>query len=124
MLAGFLSGPQFGPPDLLIATKTSKDGGGIRTQETLAPLAEVLHLDVEVPFGKKHFAECAQYLLAAAEKHIVVCWDHKNLPPLAAGLGIVPPSDPWPDSVFDVVWEVTLHNAGPRVRTITQPPVP
>jgi len=124
MLAEFLSGSEFGPPDLLVATKTSKDGGGIRTQETLAPLAERLRLDVEVPFGKKEYAECAQALLITHEQNIIVCWDHVNLPPLARSLGIVPPLDPWPDDVFDAVWVVTFHPAGPEVTTLVQPAVP
>lgn len=69
MLADFLSTADFGPPSALFATKTSHDGGGVRTQETLAPLAMRLELDVETPFGK---AVLATYSIVGQSRRALV----------------------------------------------------
>ena len=37
---------------------------------------------------------------------VLVCWRHGKLPELAQALGVTPPQDPWPGSVFDRYWVI------------------
>lgn len=101
---------KFGPPVALFATATTKDGDGVRTQETLAPAAGALTLPVQTPFLGKQYADLAKQILvnqAYAGKTIIVCWNHEYLPQLAAALGVTPKPPKWKGSDFDGVYVIT-----------------
>src|SRR5580765_3603934 len=84
---------RFGAPVAVFATRTTKGDNGQRTQETVAPLARALGLPVQTPFLAKDYAALAELILATpayAGKTLLICWNHTEIPPLAAALGVTP----------------------------------
>jgi hypothetical protein len=103
---------RFGLPVAVFATRTTRDANGQRTQETVAPLAKALKLPVLTPFLGKNFAELAKAILANpayAGKTVLICWNHEEIPQLAAALGVTPQPPKWKTRVFDQVYVITYH---------------
>ena len=121
-----------GPPTLLMASE-SKKGKSHRSEDTVRPLADALHLDLDTSIKSsdvKLFAERTQEKLAA-DGTLVAAWHHETAPKLVEALlghyGYQPewPSkwphecdeDGWsePDSVqkggrcYDLLWRMTLR---------------
>jgi hypothetical protein len=104
---------RFGLPVAVFATRTTKDNNGQRTQETVAPLARVLKLPVQTPFLGKHYAALAHLILkspAYARKTVLICWNHEEIPQLAAALGVTPEPPKWKASVYDRVYIISYHD--------------
>jgi hypothetical protein len=104
---------RFGLPVAVFATRTTKDDNGQRTQETVAPLARALKLPVQTPFLGKDYAALASLILAAptyAGKTVLICWNHEEIPQLAAALGVKPEPPKWKASVFDQVYVISYHD--------------
>jgi hypothetical protein len=104
---------RFGLPVAVFATRTTKHGDGQRTQETVAPLARALKLPVQTPFVGKDYAALANLILeepAYAGKTLLICWNHEQIPQLAAALGVTPEPPNWKGSVFDRVYVISYHD--------------
>jgi hypothetical protein len=104
---------KFGAPVAVFATRTTKDDNGQRTQETVEPLAKSLRLPVQTPYLGKDFAALAKMILANsayAGKTVLVCWNHEEIPQLAAALGVTPEPPKWKASVFDQVYVISYFN--------------
>lgn len=103
---------KFGLPIAVFATQTTKHDDGQRTQETVAPLAKALKLTVQTPYLGKDFAALAKLILANAAfagKTVIICWNHEEIPQLAAALGVTPQPPKWKGSVFDLVYVISYH---------------
>lgn len=103
---------RFGSPVALFATETTNDGNGLRTQETLAPLARALKLPVLTPYHGSTPGKLAKLILSSpayAGKTVVVCWNHETIPQLAAALGIRPLPPKWKGKTFDRVYLITYQ---------------
>jgi len=104
---------RFGLPVAVFATRTTKDNNGQRTQETVAPLARVLKVPVQTPFLGKDYAALAHLILANpayAGKTVLICWNHEEIPQLAAALGVTPEPPKWKARVFDEVYVISYHD--------------
>ena len=111
---------RFGLPVAVFATRTTKDGNGQRTQETVAPLARALKLPVQTPFLGKDYASLAKLILAEpayAGKTVLICWNHEQIPQLAAALGVTPEPPKWKGSVFDRVYVISYHEGKAALAT-------
>jgi hypothetical protein len=111
---------RFGLPVAVFATRTTKDDNGQRTQETVAPLARVLKLPVQTPFLGKDYAALASLILADpayAEKTVLICWNHEEIPQLAAALGVTPEPPKWKASAFDQVYVISYHDGKAALAT-------
>jgi hypothetical protein len=103
---------RFGLPVAVFATATTKDDNGQRTQETVAPLAAALKLRVQTPYHGKDYAALAKRILsnrAYAGKTVLICWNHEEIPQLAAALGAASAPSKWRGSVFDVVYVISYR---------------
>ena len=103
---------RFGLPVAVFATQTTKLDNGQRTQETVAPLARSLKLPVQTPALGKDYAALARLILANpayAGKTVIICWNHEEIPQLAAALGVVPEPPKWKGSVYDLVYVIAYH---------------
>ena len=79
-----------------------------RTQQTAAPLAQILHLQpVIIPFAKPAGVDAA--ILAGQAANVLVVWHSRALPGIVRGLGI-PEADvaPMPETEYDRLTIVTL----------------
>jgi hypothetical protein len=113
---------RFGPPVAVFATRTTADDTGVRTQETVAPLAKALELPVQTPFLGAEYAALAKLILgeaAYAGKTILICWNHSEILHLAAALGVTQDLPKWKGNVFDQVYAITYRD-GQAVLTISQ----
>jgi hypothetical protein len=109
-----------GLPVATFATQTTKDHHGMRTQETLAPLARALKLRVQTPCHGKDYAELAKLILksrAYAGKSVLICWNHEEIADLAAALGVKPEPPKWKDSVFDLVYIISFRDGKAALST-------
>ena len=110
---------RLGRPFAAFATKTTKHGDGQRTQETITPLAHALNLQVQTPYQSSDFAPLAKAILADpayAGKTIIICWNHEELPQLAAALGVTPMPPKWKASVYDLVYIISYQGRRPILR--------
>jgi hypothetical protein len=113
---------RFGRPVAVFATQTTKQGNGQRTQETVAPLAKALKLPVQTPFLGEDYGKLAKLILgngAYAGKTVLICWNHEEIPQLAAALGVKPAPRKWKASVFDQVYVIT-YNGGKAALATTR----
>ena len=111
---------RFGLPVAVLATRTTKDGNGQRTQETVAPLARALKLPVQTPFLGKDYEALANRVLAEpayAGKTVLICWNHEEIPQLATALGVRPEPPKWKGSVFDRVYVISYHDGNAVLAT-------
>jgi hypothetical protein len=103
---------RFGLPVAVFATQTTKHDNGQRTQETVAPLARALKLPVQTPFLGTDYGRLAKLILANptyAGKTVLICWNHEEIPELAAALGVTPKPPKWKAGVFDRVYVISYH---------------
>jgi phosphohistidine phosphatase SixA len=118
-LATFLSTDpsmiKYGSPVAIFATQTTKHDDGQRTQETMAPLARALGIQVQTPYLGKEYGALARMILSSSQyggKTIVICWNHETLPELAAALGVVPMPRKWKGKDFSQVYLITYTGSG------------
>jgi hypothetical protein len=103
---------RFGPPVAVFATRTTKHGNAIRTQETVAPLARALKLRVQTPFLTTDYTALAKRILgdpAYAGKTVLICWNHTQIPLLARALGVRPEPAKWKVGVYDLVYLISYQ---------------
>ena len=124
-LVGYISGDaevmKFGRPVALFATATNRHDGGVRTQETIAPLAASLKLKVRTPYLGQDYEKLARAILndaALAGKTVVICWRHEELAALAGALGVRPVPPDWKGGDYQSVWIVRYD--GNKARLISQ----
>ena len=111
---------RLGLPVAVFATRTTKHDDGQRTQETVAPLARALKLPVQTPYLGKDYAALAKLILASpayAGKTVLICWNHEEIPQLAAALGVTPVPPKWKQSVFDRVYVISYHDGKAALAT-------
>lgn len=90
-----------------------KPGQGTRCRQTVGPLAAQLGIPVNTSFAR---GEETDVVAAAAAQRgpTLICWQHGELPGMAAAFGQVSPAPPkdWPDNRYDVVWAFTAMESG------------
>lgn len=114
---------RIGPPTALVAALPTKDGGGQRTGETLAPLSDALKLPVETPYESEHPKRLASLLLAEKKydgKNVFVCWTHEHIPALIEALGVQPAPEKLGDDVYDVAYIISYSDKGTTMRITHQ----
>jgi len=113
-------GAGYPKPIALFATRPSKKLDGIRTRETLEPLARKLAVSIQTPFESEKFAGLAKEIRTNrryAGKTILICWTHDEIPDLAAALGVRPKPARWKSSVFDRVYVITYSGGKATLST-------
>ena len=114
----------FAKPDFLFATKASSSSN--RPVETITPLAQALNLTINSQYAntKEDIAKLVAELQSNPMyngKTVLICWHHGKIPKLAHDLGVSKDkiTDPWPDAVFDWVWQI--DNSGGKARLTILP---
>ena len=114
---------RFGLPVAVFATHATKHDNGLRTQETVAPLARALKVPVQTPYLGKDYTALAKLILgnpAYAGKNVLICWNHDEIPQLATALGVTPEPPKWNNSVFDIVYVISYHDGKAVLQQVTQ----
>ena len=101
--------PAFPRPEFLFATAVSKHSR--RPIETITPLSQVLGEKLNIDYGQGEAVALAHDILGGryAGKVVLICWHHKEIPALAADLGVKDPPQ-WMGEVYDQVWSIRYQN--------------
>jgi hypothetical protein len=97
-----------------------------RSYQTIQGLSERLGLPITSPFAQGHEQELADSLLRSHSGVVLICWEHKHIPVIAAALPLagetaIPPK--WPGDRYDLIWSFTLApEPGPPRYTFSQIP--
>ena len=107
-------------PRSIYAAKPDGDAGQ-RPSQTVTPLADRLGLTVNTTYAKGNVQALVQDI-TAVHGTVLVCWQHEEIPALAAALGPVTTPVPtnWPDDRFDLVWAFTRVATGWSFRQVPQ----
>ena len=99
------SGPILPTPTHLFASKLGPHSQSRRPRETLEPLSERLGLPIDASFIQDDL-DGLERAIRAAVGHVLVAWEHKRIPLIAARLVTDPTQVPtvWPDDRYDVIW--------------------
>jgi hypothetical protein len=127
--------PESGParaglraPSVLVAPSWGHPGktAAHRSYQTIQGLGEQLGLPVTSPFAQGQEQELADSLVRSYSGVVLICWEHKHIPVIAAALpvdsGTTIPRK-WPGDRYDVIWSFTLiPGPGPVRYTFGQIP--
>lgn len=104
-------------PGLARPTAIYASGGttkeGLRTRQTVTPLATKLGLTLDTQFSKGEETALAEDV-ARRTGPTLICWQHGELPAIPAALTGVTPAAPkhWPGKRFDLIWTLTPNAGG------------
>jgi hypothetical protein len=112
---GALQDPLLARPEFIFASAAIDDpdpgnSRSRRSQETVAPLAQLLNVDVNLNFSKGEEVELA---VAARQCRgpVLIAWQHENIRAIAnAILGDDSAPQLWPGGRFDLVYVFTLNS--------------
>jgi broad specificity phosphatase PhoE len=103
----------FGKLDCLFAAATS--AGSSRSVDTINPLAQTIHLEIDSGFNNKDYSVLAAKLLAGPTdyggKTVLICWHHEDIPGLAQGLRAANAPGNWMGEVFDRIWVLEYQSS-------------
>jgi broad specificity phosphatase PhoE len=110
--------PDLLTPQVLFSAHVSVHSN--RPTQTIAPLAEALHLPVNDQFRDRDYAGLAAELLSGkyAGKVVLIAWHRGTIPQLAAALGAIPPYDRWPEQQYDRIWRIDYLNGKVTLRDL------
>jgi phosphohistidine phosphatase SixA len=104
----------FGKLDCLFAAETS--GRSSRPVDTIDPLAQMIHIEIDSGVSNKDYSVLAAKLLAGPTdydgKSVLICWHHENIPKLAQELRAANAPANWMDEVFDRIWVLEYQSSG------------
>ena len=100
--------PGLARPAAIVAADANGNGEGLRTRETVKPLADRLGVRVNTEFGKGDEQKLVKYVLTQPGPTLI-SWQHGEIPTIAEALPATTPTPPksWPDDRFDVIWTFT-----------------
>jgi hypothetical protein len=127
--------PDFGPlraglrtPTMLVAPSWGHPGktAAHRSYQTIQGLSERLDLPIAAEFAQGEEKKLAGKLVRGCPGVVLICWEHKQIPLIAAALplasGTVIPQQ-WPGDRYDVIWAFTRGPApGPARYAFSQVP--
>lgn len=108
-------------PRHVYAAGATEEGTGLRTRQTVGPLAVELKVPVVTKYGKgNENALVAE--VATLPGPTLICWQHSEIPAIAAALGTTTPAAPteWPADRYDMVWSFTATGTGWRYQEIPE----
>ena len=103
---------EFKTPVAIYAQAQKKETSSVRSIETVKPLADALHLKVNESFTRDEYKSMVEEILQKKEyegRTVLICWEHKVIPDMAAEFGAVNAPDKWKGEVFDRVWIITFR---------------
>jgi AcrR family transcriptional regulator len=95
-------------PTAIHAAGATDAGEGLRTRQTVTPLADALGLPVDTDLGRGQERKLARDV-ARGTGVTLICWQHGGIPAIVDAFPHVRPDPPgeWPDDRFDLVWVLT-----------------
>jgi broad specificity phosphatase PhoE len=97
------------------AYDTSKDIGSMRAIETVQPLADYLHMPIDADYITDDYKLMADKIMKDSKldgKMVLICWEHKAIPPMADYFGATQAPNHWDKDVFDRAWVINFDSKG------------
>jgi hypothetical protein len=114
----------FKTPVAIYAQKPTSATSSVRAIETVKPLAAALQLDVKNAYTRDDYKRMVDEIMHAKdyEGHMVlICWDHKVIPDIAAEFGAKDAPEKWPAGDYDRTWVITFKpGATPHFNIVPQ----
>jgi len=122
-LAAFIP-EQFGKPDFIFASAITPHSA--RPYETVEPLSKASGIGIDATIADNDYGALAKQLLTKtkyADKLVLVCWHHGNIPSLLRYLGASAGSypNPWDHKVFNLILQVGFSGGDVSVKPVTEP---
>lgn len=117
LVSVFTSNPamlEFGKPVAIYAAKP-KEGGSVRSIETVTPLAKHLGVEVRAEYMADEVKDAAKEILKKRSydgKTVLIAWPNDEIPKFARKLGAEDAPKDWKKKVFDRVWKLTFSADG------------
>jgi hypothetical protein len=96
----------------------TEDGKSLRPQQTVTPLARRLNITIDATYALGE-EDALVKQIATQPGVVLVAWEHKHIPIIAAALHADAPAQ-WPGDRFDVVWVLTPHARGYHYKLVDQ----
>jgi hypothetical protein len=110
-----------GKPVAVYAQQPSDNRPSRRCLETVKPLAAALDLRVQ-QYMHRESGKMVKSIMKSRKyegKTVVICWDHDELPEIAAAFGVADPPE-WSARSFDRVWIITFEGGRVRLKDAPQ----
>jgi len=108
---------KFGLPAAIYAMEPRNSGTSgetsLRAIETIQPLASALNLPIHSDYVKSDYAAMVQEIMtdpAYNGRMVLICWEHKVIPPMAEAFGASQVPSSWGKGVYDRLWLLTFKN--------------
>jgi hypothetical protein len=113
----------------IYAQQPKGPGGSVRALETIAPMADILHLPINNRYKKQKSKALAREILSAPAYDggvVVVSWEHRAIIKLTAALGVKLPKrlQSWPSSLYDQAWIVSFEHDKPSLKIVAEHVLP
>jgi len=120
--------PDFGPvrvglrtPTVLVSPSWGHPGktAAHRSYQTIQGLSERLGLPITSQFAQGQEQQLVDSLVRSHSGVVLICWEHKHIPDIAASLPVVDGAaipHKWPRDRYDVIWAFTLATGPGPVR--------
>ena len=114
---------KFGKPDFIFAAAITRHSA--RPYETVRPLSKATGVGIDATIADNDYGSLAKELLTKkkyADKLVVVCWHHGNIPPMLRYLGAKKGDypNPWDHTVFDLILQVEFSGDKVKVKEVTE----
>jgi broad specificity phosphatase PhoE len=109
-------------PDAIYACAPGDRATSVRSEHTVAPLAQFLNQSVDLRYGKGEEDQLVR-AVAATQGIVLIAWEHNRIPNIVAGIAADDSTFPkkWHDSRFDLVWVLDRQpDAGWKLTQVPQ----
>lgn len=99
----------YGKPIALFAPSIGEKDPSLRPLQTLTPLSNLLHIDVQQLFAPEQYAQLVQEITTTTEydgKFVLIAYEHEHIPALAQAFGVTSAPTVWKGDIFDRVWVI------------------
>jgi hypothetical protein len=103
---------EFKTPVAIYAQRPKNGTSSIRSVETVRPLANALHVKINDSFVREQFEQMVDEIRRKPEYEghtVLVCWEHKVIPEIAAKLDAENAPKSWPDAIYDRTWLIKIN---------------
>jgi hypothetical protein len=115
---------QFKAPVAIYAQRASTPTASRRAIETVKPLADCLELQVNDSYMRDDYKSMVDEIMNSKDyegRTVLICWEHKIIPKIAAQLGAKDAPTNWPDSEYDRTWIIIFQpGESPHCKIVLQ----
>jgi len=94
---------KFATPSKIYAQSPSEKKQSTRPRDTVQPLADLLHMNVDLSYTSGQVKKLAKDVEGSNDEVVLISWSNDNIPDIAEKFGITNPPE-WNSNTFDEIW--------------------